>query len=150
MAGNDEVMPGYGEFARFYDCMMDDPLTKSAWVVEHIDRYMPEAASLLELGCGTGSVLAGLRAVPSLTGLDLSPAMLAIARAKVPAAAIAGATTTTTRDLGAGGGIVMRSLARTAPASAPVLKRHGATAEDCPDREGAACLDNRWDGQDLA
>jgi len=86
MAGNDEVMPGYGEFARFYDCMMDDPLTRSAWVVEHIDRYMPEAASLLELGCGTGSVLAGLRAVPSLTGLDLSPEMLAIARAKVPAA----------------------------------------------------------------
>jgi predicted TPR repeat methyltransferase len=98
MAGNDEVTPGYGEFARFYDCMMDDPLTRSAWVVEHIDRYMPEAASLLELGCGTGSVLAGLRAVPSLTGLDLSPAMLTIARAKVPAAAIAGATTTTTRD----------------------------------------------------
>jgi len=76
----------YLEFARFYDRVTGDPLPRSAWIVQRLDRYMPQAASLLELGCGTGSILAGLSAVPSLTGLDLSPEMLSIARTKVPAA----------------------------------------------------------------
>lgn len=47
---------------------------------------MPHASSLLELGCGTGTNLAGLPELASLTGLDASPEMLAVARLKVPAA----------------------------------------------------------------
>ncbi len=77
-------MPAYDRFSAFYDAVMDDPDPRADRVVECIDRYFPRAASLLELGCGTGSILARLTAVPSLTGLDRSPAMLAIAREKVP------------------------------------------------------------------
>ena len=51
-----------------------------------IDRYRPDPRSVLELGCGTGSILAGFTTVPELTGLDLSPQMLDVARGKVPAA----------------------------------------------------------------
>jgi SAM-dependent methyltransferase len=51
-----------------------------------IERYGPTASSLLELGCGTGAVLDGLQAVGSLTGMDISPSMLDIARARLPGA----------------------------------------------------------------
>jgi len=79
-------MPGYRSFARFYDALMEDPQPKSARVLDAIEKYLPQASSLLELGCGTGAVLAGLTSLRSLTGLDRSPEMLAIARAKVPSA----------------------------------------------------------------
>ena len=41
---------------------------------------------MLELGCGTGSILARLETAATLTGLDRSPEMLAISAAKVPGA----------------------------------------------------------------
>jgi SAM-dependent methyltransferase len=84
--GHYRSVPDYGSFARFYDALMDDPRPKSNRVLEAIDKYLPEASSLLELGCGTGAILAGLSSLPSLTGLDRSPEMLAIARDKVPQA----------------------------------------------------------------
>jgi SAM-dependent methyltransferase len=76
-------MPGYARFARFYDAAMDDPGPRADRVIEWIDRHHPDAASVLELGCGTGSILTRLDGIPSLTGLDHSPEMLAVARAKV-------------------------------------------------------------------
>ena len=79
-------MYAYERFARFYDAAMDDPAPRAARVVEFIDRYRPEAESLLELGCGTGSILAHLTSFDVLTGLDRSPEMLAVARTKVPTA----------------------------------------------------------------
>jgi SAM-dependent methyltransferase len=79
-------VPGYQVFAAFYDEVMDDPGPRAERVVRWIDRFRPDARTLLELGCGTGSVLARLPGVPDLTGLDASPAMLAVARAKVPGA----------------------------------------------------------------
>lgn len=51
-----------------------------------IERYNPTASSLLELGCGTGAVLYGLSAVGSLAGMDISPNMLDLARARLPGA----------------------------------------------------------------
>jgi predicted TPR repeat methyltransferase len=80
------VVPGYERFARFYDAAMDDPVPRAARVLGYINQYRPDADSLLELACGTGSILAQLTALPSLTGLDRSPEMLAIAREKVPTA----------------------------------------------------------------
>jgi SAM-dependent methyltransferase len=79
-------MPDYRLFSRFYDDLMDDPAPRAARVQGFIDRHRPGAASLLELGCGTGSLLARLPDIESLTGLDRSPEMLAVARRKVPRA----------------------------------------------------------------
>lgn len=87
-------MPDYREYARFYDRRLaalmggrDQGVNFfSTRVRGCIERHMPRASSLLDLGCGTGAVLAGLPELPSLTGLDISPHMLAIARSKVPAA----------------------------------------------------------------
>ena len=79
-------MPSYDRFARFYDAAMDDPAPRAVRVVEFIDRYLPEAQTVLELGCGTGSILAHLTSFGGLTGLDRSPEMLAVARTKVPTA----------------------------------------------------------------
>jgi SAM-dependent methyltransferase len=74
----------YSSFAKFYDRVMGEPTETIERLSGWIDKYAPGAQSLLELGCGTGSVLAGLRAISHLTGLDRSPQMLEIARGKVP------------------------------------------------------------------
>jgi len=79
-------MVAYERFAAFYDVVMDDPGPRAARVNAVIDRYHPDATSLLELGCGTGSILARLGTGAQLTGLDRSPAMLAVAATKVPGA----------------------------------------------------------------
>ena len=63
---------------------MDDPRPKVARVTALVERHHPRAASVLELGCGTGTILAGLGSFESLAGIDRSPEMLAVARAKVP------------------------------------------------------------------
>ena len=79
-------MLAYERFAAFYDVVMDDPEPRATRVDAAIERYRPHAASLLELGCGTGSILARLTCGAALTGLDRSPEMLAVCAAKVPGA----------------------------------------------------------------
>ncbi len=79
-------MPPYRQISAFYDAVMDDPGPRADRVNAWIDRFRPGAASLLELGCGTGSILERILGIDSLTGLDRSPEMLAMARSKVPAA----------------------------------------------------------------
>ncbi len=79
-------MVAYERFAAFYDVVMDDPGPRAARVDDAITRYRPDAASLLELGCGTGSILARLTSGAAPTGLDRSPEMLAVCAAKVPGA----------------------------------------------------------------
>jgi SAM-dependent methyltransferase len=76
----------YARFARFYDAIMGDRTADIDRIRGYIDRYLPPAASLLELGCGTGAVLAGLADKLSVTGIDLSPEMLAVASRSVPGA----------------------------------------------------------------
>lgn len=77
-------MTSYHRFSGFYDAVMDDPVPRAQRVNDWVSRYLPQASSLLELGCGTGSILARITSVPVLTGLDLSPEMLAVALEKVP------------------------------------------------------------------
>ncbi len=79
-------MTDYDRFAPFYDAAMDDPTARGARVRSSIERFLPEASSILELGCGTGSILAMLTGYPALTGIDRSPEMLAVASQKVPSA----------------------------------------------------------------
>jgi SAM-dependent methyltransferase len=88
-------MPTYDHFARFYDALMNDPLANVARVLGYRERHMAHADSLLELGCGSGSILAGLHELDRLVGLDRSPQMLAAARAKVPHARFFQANMTT-------------------------------------------------------
>jgi SAM-dependent methyltransferase len=79
-------MVDYADFAQFYDRIMGDRSDEIARVQSYIDRHRPEARSLLELGCGTGALLAGFAPGLSVTGIDRSAEMLALAADRVPAA----------------------------------------------------------------
>jgi SAM-dependent methyltransferase len=83
--GHDGEMADYTGFARFYDRIMGDRSEEIRRVRTYISRHLPGARSLLELGCGTGALLAGLSPELSVTGIDQSPDMLAIAAQTVPA-----------------------------------------------------------------
>jgi len=84
----------YAQFAGFYDQVMGDRSADIDRVRDYIKRYRPTAGSLLELGCGTGAVLAGLAADLSVTGVDLSEEMLALAARSLPAARLVHADVT--------------------------------------------------------
>ena len=74
----------YESFARFYDAVQGDGGGRAAVLRELIERRRPGARTVLELACGTGSILAQLRDEYDVTGLDRSREMLALAAAKVP------------------------------------------------------------------
>ncbi len=80
----DPAVTSYRKISAFYDAVMDDPQPRADRVTAWITRFHPHAHSLLELGCGTGAILARLPDLASMTGLDRSPEMLAVAREKVP------------------------------------------------------------------
>jgi SAM-dependent methyltransferase len=79
-------MTSYAGFARFYDRIMGDRSEEIERIQSYIGQFRPGAASLLELGCGTGALLTGLAATLAVSGIDRSPEMLAIAAERVPAA----------------------------------------------------------------
>ena len=79
-------MTDYAEFARFYDRIMGDRGEEVDRIQAYISKHLPAARSLLELGCGTGALLAGLAPRLQVTGIDRSPEMLAIAAARLPGA----------------------------------------------------------------
>ena len=78
----------YAKFAAFYDEIMGDRTDEIEQLRDYVTRYMPTASSLLELGCGTGALLTGLAGDLSVTGIDQSPEMLAIAAKTVPNATL--------------------------------------------------------------
>ncbi len=69
-------MASYASFAGFYDQIMGDRTEDIERVRSYVGRHLPSAGSLLELGCGTGAVLAGLAADLRVAGVDRSPEML--------------------------------------------------------------------------
>lgn len=77
----------YSLFARYYDSFMAG--CQMRWVddlwVPLIARAVPDAKRVLELGCGTGSVLLRFERM-DCTGIDCCPEMLSVARRKVPSA----------------------------------------------------------------
>ena len=76
-------MAGYDVLARFYDAL-GDRADHAAHVRGLIEEHHPGAKTVLELACGTGSVLKELQAHYDVTGVDLSEPMLELAREKLP------------------------------------------------------------------
>jgi SAM-dependent methyltransferase len=79
-------MPAYDIFGEFYDAVMGDRARPAEHLRELIRAAKPNATNLLELGCGTGSMLKHLQHNYKVSGLDTSSRMLSIARHKVPQA----------------------------------------------------------------
>jgi len=55
------LMTSYERFAEFYDAVMGDRRAAAEQVKELIRAAKPDAKNVLELGCGTGSILRHLR-----------------------------------------------------------------------------------------
>jgi SAM-dependent methyltransferase len=79
-------MTDYAGFAAFYDRIMGDRTEEIDRVQSYVRRHRPDARSLLELGCGTGALLAGFTPPLEVAGVDRSAEMLAIAADRVPGA----------------------------------------------------------------
>lgn len=79
-------MASYEVFGKFYDAVMGDRLESAKRVSELLRESKPNARKVLELGCGTGSILKHMQDSYEVSGLDLSSKMLSIARKKVPQA----------------------------------------------------------------
>ena len=84
LAGNLRHMASYRAFAHFYDAVQGDGSEHAAFLRKLIEGHRPSAQTVLELACGTGSILKQLRPDYEVTGLDLSAPMLEVAAEKVP------------------------------------------------------------------
>jgi SAM-dependent methyltransferase len=78
-------MVAYDLLASHYDAVTGDSATEVTFVDGIIKNACRRAVTLLEVACGTGGIIAGLAAGYQVSGLDISPAMLAVAREKLPA-----------------------------------------------------------------
>ena len=77
-------MTSYERFGEFYDAVMGDRRPAAEQVMKLIRLAKPDAKNVLELGCGTGSILKRLQDAYEVSGLDISEKMLSVARKKVP------------------------------------------------------------------
>lgn len=77
---------GYDRSARWYDRIYSfkDYVAEAEMIRERIADRRPGARRLLDIACGTGEHLRHLREHFEVEGVDVSPAMLEIARAKLP------------------------------------------------------------------
>lgn len=76
-------MPSYEIFGKFYDAVMGDRSEAAEHLTQLIRETNPNAKNVLELGCGTGSMLKHLQGSYHVSGLDISSRMLSVARKKV-------------------------------------------------------------------
>jgi SAM-dependent methyltransferase len=77
-------MVAYDSLAAHYDAVTGDCATEATFIAGIIRRARNQAATLLEVACGTGGIIAALAAGYQVSGLDISSAMLAVAREKLP------------------------------------------------------------------
>jgi SAM-dependent methyltransferase len=77
-------MTSYKKLDRFYDAAMGDRTAMASYIRRLIRQHKPKARTLLELACGTGTILKILAKSYDVVGLDLSPQMLSLARKKLP------------------------------------------------------------------
>jgi SAM-dependent methyltransferase len=81
----------FAQSARFYDALYEARGKDYAAEARRLRDWFPVAADgrrldLLDVGCGTGEHIRHLRRVARIAGLDAEPAMLAMAREKLPEA----------------------------------------------------------------
>jgi SAM-dependent methyltransferase len=74
----------YDLLARHYDAVTGDSSTETAFIDSIIKRAHGQAVTLLEVACGTGGIIASFAGRYRVSGLDISPGMLAVARKKLP------------------------------------------------------------------
>ena len=77
-------MASYDLFACHYDTVTGDSAAETAFVDRLIKHANRNALTLLEVACGTGSIIAPLAGQYQVSGLDIAPGMLALARHKLP------------------------------------------------------------------
>ena len=65
-------MPSYHLFCRFYYDLMGDCSAPQHMSSNSLENITQKAKTLLELACGTGSVLKHLRRKYEVSGLDIS------------------------------------------------------------------------------
>jgi len=81
----------YTRTQRYYDAVYSwkNYAAEAAKILEIIDAHFPEGAgALLDVACGTGAHLELLRGHLPVEGIDLDPAMVALARARNPGVTI--------------------------------------------------------------
>jgi SAM-dependent methyltransferase len=77
-------MAPYDLLAPHYDAVAGDSAAEATFIDGIIKHACPGAVTLLEVACGTGDIIARLAARYQVSGLDISPGMLAVAREKLP------------------------------------------------------------------
>ena len=75
----------YDPLAVHYDAVTGDCATEAAFIGGLIEQRGSQAATLLDVACGTGGIAARLARAYRVSGLDISPGMLAVAGRKLPA-----------------------------------------------------------------
>ena len=73
----------YNNYAKYYDLLMGDPSGKVSMIKSWIKKYNPKSKTILEIACGTGSILKHLENDYITFGLDLSKDMIKIAKSKL-------------------------------------------------------------------
>ena len=63
-------MTSYERFGEFYDAVIGDRRAAAEQVLELIRAAKPDAKNVLELGCGTGSILKRLQDAYEVSGLE--------------------------------------------------------------------------------
>ncbi len=77
-------MAVYDLLAPYYDAVTGDSASEGSFVRDVIEQRHSGATTLLDVACGTGGITALLTDKYQVSGLDISPGMLAVAREKLP------------------------------------------------------------------
>ena len=81
-------MNQYDTFAHHYDAVVGQREDVALFLQKLLKKYAPKAKTLLELGCGSGSMLKILSRRYQARGIDLSAKMVEIAKSKAPRAKV--------------------------------------------------------------
>lgn len=77
-------MNSYDNWAKFYDEIYGERSDNIKQVLKLINKYAPNAKTVLDIACGTGIVTNGLSQKFTIEGLDLSEGQIEVAKSKYP------------------------------------------------------------------